>query len=283
MTYQITHSLQYDYEPAVELAPHDIRLQPRMDAYQVLEKFELDIIPKPLGTTLTLDSLGNLVTRCWWPRSPISRLSVTARSKVKTQCENPFNYLLEPWAMTLPMDYPRSQLSSLSPYLNDSNLGFSDSSTVADWAQTILADCDFNTSQFLSTLTQTIYEQWHYQIREEGNPLPPIVTWQTRQGSCRDFVVLFMAACTAVGLASRFVSGYEEGDPAHSQTLHAWVEVFLPGAGWRGYDPTMGLAVCDRHIALVAHRVPGLTTPITGGYRGQTQASMQSAVTLHKR
>lgn len=77
-----------------------------------------------------------------------------------------------------------------------------------------------------------------------------------------------MAACRGMGLATRFVSGYEAGDPDHDQTLHAWVEVYLPGAGWRGYDPTMGLVVCDRHVALVTSAWPQHTTPIAGGLRG---------------
>ena len=70
-----------------------------------------------------------------------------------------------------------------------------------------------------------------------------------------------MAVCRAVGLAARFVSGYEAGDPAYEQMLHAWAEVYLPGAGWRGYDPTMGIAVCDRHVAIAASGWPRYAAP----------------------
>jgi transglutaminase-like putative cysteine protease len=84
-------------------------------------------------------------------------------------------------------------------------------------------------------------------------------------GSCRDFTVLFMEACRAVGLAARFVSGYEEGDSTVlERDLHAWAEVYIPGGGWRGFDPTHGLAVADRHVALVASAFPQFTAPVTG-------------------
>lgn len=282
MTYRITHSIQYHYDPAVELAPHDIRLQPRTDSFQTLKDFTLEIDPQPLGQTLTLDAMGNLVTRCWWPPIPMASLLVTAHATVETHCENPFDYLLEPWANQLPLDYPRSQYDSLSLYLNDSKPLFLSSAPISAWAQSLLCECDFRVTDFLFRLTQEIYEGYTYQQREEGAPYPPTITYQTKQGSCRDFVLLFMSACHAVELASRFVSGYEEGSPDHEQTLHAWVEVYLPGAGWRGYDPTLGLAVGDRHIALAAHRFPDLTAPISGRYRGQTQSIMCPEVSIRR-
>jgi transglutaminase-like putative cysteine protease len=84
-------------------------------------------------------------------------------------------------------------------------------------------------------------------------------------GSCRDLTVVFMEACRAVGLAARFVSGYEEGDSnILERDLHAWAEVYVPGGGWRGFDPTHGLAVSDRHITLVASPYPAQTLPISG-------------------
>ncbi|MEM9136475.1 MAG: transglutaminase family protein [Cyanobacteria bacterium P01_F01_bin.42] len=280
MTYRITHSLRYDYDPAVILNPQEIRLQPRADAYQSLNGFSLEVTPSPLGQTLTVDELGNLVTRCWWSPQPISALHIVAQSDVSTHCRNPFSYLLASQATHLPIDYPRSQLLSLFPYLDDSQDSLTAGPSVIAWAQELLTACEFNTVEFLDRLNQTIYSQWTYQAREQGPAYPASVTWKNRQGSCRDFVVLFMAACRAVGLASRFVSGYEEGSPELEQTLHAWAEVFLPGAGWRGYDPTLGLAVCDRHIALAAHRFPHLTVPVLGTYQGQTNEILTTHVAI---
>ncbi|WP_225322951.1 transglutaminase family protein [Synechococcus sp. RSCCF101] len=121
---------------------------------------------------------------------------------------------------------------------------------------------------FLWQLNQRIFDRCSHEVRHQGDPYPPSVTWSSRQGSCRDMAVLFMDVCRAMGLACRFVSGYQEGDPDWEyRHLHAWVEVYLPGGGWRGYDPTHGLAVADRHIALVAAPCSRLTAPVSGNLR----------------
>lgn len=92
-----------------------------------------------------------------------------------------------------------------------------------------------------------------------------------------------MDACRAVGLGARFVSGYQEGDPEQERRdLHAWAEVYLPGGGWRGYDPTHGLAVADRHVALAAGMRPALAAPITGTFRGTGASSrMQTDIKIN--
>ena len=107
------------------------------------------------------------------------------------------------------------------------------------------------------------------ETRDHGAPLPPSITFQKKRGACRDLVLLFMAVCRRFGLASRFVSGYQEGDPDMEQRhLHAWAEVYIPGGGWRGYDPSHGLVVADRHIALAASYAPEGTAPVKGSFRG---------------
>ena len=122
---------------------------------------------------------------------------------------------------------------------------------------------------FLNQLNSTLYREFEFMHRDFGNPHPPEVTLTTRRGACRDLSVLFIDACRAMGLAARFVSGYQEGDPNQTErNLHAWAEVYLPGAGWRGYDPTHGLAVSDRHVVITAVADPGLSTPVIGTFRG---------------
>ena len=93
-------------------------------------------------------------------------------------------------------------------------------------------------------------------------------------GACRDVSVLFNDACRSLGLPARFVSGYFEGDPDNPENdLHAWSEVYLPGAGWRGFDPTHGLAVAARHVALIAGIEPDQAAPLTGSFRGTEATS----------
>ncbi|MBE9228646.1 transglutaminase family protein [Phormidium sp. LEGE 05292] len=265
MLYHIVHTTTYNYQQAVTLKPHTIRLIPRSDAEQKVHNFSLEIDPKPTGICYNSDLEGNVVLQTWF-NEPTKYLEIQVSSQVETLRSNPFDYLLKPFALKLPIDYSVSLLTQLSPYLQRQYPGNVDP-IATELAQEILVACSHQTTMFLNKLNLQIYENCEYVIRETGDPLPAGITWKQKSGSCRDFAVLFMEVCRAVGLAARFVSGYQEGDPDQiERDLHAWVEVYLPGAGWRGYDPTHGLAVSDRHIPLVASAFPNYTAPISGSF-----------------
>lgn len=267
MRYRILHTTHYSYSEAVFLGSHILRLRPRSDGFQTLRQFALDIEPTPELMSDQLDMLGNVCVGLNFFNQPLTHLKIQTQSEVETHATNPFNYVLEPWATTLPLDYPSSALMGLAPYLHQP-ITAPVASSVADWAQQLLYEVDQNLSQFLTTLTQCIYNRCNYVVRETGAPLPASVTWQQKQGTCRDFAVLFMEVCRSVGIAARFVSGYQEGDPDQlNHDLHAWVEAYIPGGGWRGFDPTHGLAVANRHIALAVGIHPTQAAPVTGSIR----------------
>jgi transglutaminase-like putative cysteine protease len=265
--YRISHQTIYTYDRPVALAPHLIRLRPRCDAHQTLHQFLLKLDPQPKQQSENVDLDGNTLLKAWFTDEPTTQFRVEAISDVETRCENPFLYLLEPWAVRLPMDYPSALLHQLQPYLGGQ---FAQASRAIDpvaleLAQEIWVAVAGNITSFLTELNQRIYQNCGYMLRETGSPLPPGVTWRSKQGSCRDYAVLFIEVCRAAGVAARFVSGYQEGDPDCSDRhLHAWAEAYLPGAGWRGFDPTHGLAVSDRHIALVASSNAIDTIPVSG-------------------
>lgn len=281
MTYKIIHLTTYTYNKPVSLNPHLLQLRPRSDAFQQLNDFSLEVIPEPLGISDNLDLEGNSVIKIWFPQSTeTQQLQIQATSKIETTCKNPFNYLLETWAMELPLvDYPAPLLKSLQPYFS----GQIDP-IISQLAYEIWDEVNGQTLSFLSCLNQKIYESCQYISRDKGRPFPPGVTWMKKTGSCRDLAVVFMEACRVMNLATRFVSGYQEGDlNKEHRELHAWAEVYLPGAGWRGYDPTQGLAVSDGHIALVANAIPRYTTPIQGLFQGLGATSeMMFQITLEK-
>ena len=256
---------------------------PRSDRAQQLQSFTLSVLPIPQGTSNFVDLDGNNLTKIWF-NTPTQQLSIQTISKVETSCTNPFNYLLEPWALTIPFDYPSSLKQQLEPYLYP--YGFIADGGLLKLAQEIAIATGCNTLDFLFTLNQRIYQECSYGTRDVGEPFPAGVTWRNKQGSCRDYAVLFMEVCRAMGIAARFVSGYQEGDEQqHSRDLHAWVEVYLPGAGWRGYDPTLGLVVSDRHIPLAASAIPkyaatveGTVTPVEMG--AKVTSEMRSQISL---
>jgi transglutaminase-like putative cysteine protease len=283
--YQISHITTYHYSQPVNLDPHLVRLRPRSDSHQTLQSFSLLVTPIPVNQSPIVDLEGNAMIKIWFQPELTKSLVVQVLSQVETHQTNPFNYLLEPWATRLPIDYPASLLMQLQPYLGGQYPGYTatvDPVAIA-LAQEILQQVEGNTTAFLAELNQTLYTNCKYMVRETGDPLPPGTTWLNRAGSCRDLTVLFIETCRAIGLAARFVSGYQEGDlDSDERHLHAWAEVYLPGAGWRGFDPTHGLAVSDRHIALVASASHRYAAPIAGAFSqaggAQTEMSYQLVI-----
>lgn len=258
-----------------------MRLRPRSDAGQTLRQFTLEVTPTPRQRSDLVDLDGNTTLRLWFAPESTQQFMITAQSEVETWRSNPFDYLAEPWAATLPLDYPRSQLTALYPYLHDS-FGHPIDAMVIHLAQSVWQDVQGNVSFFLTQLNQRIYESCRYETRLSGAPWPSGITWAQKAGSCRDFTMLMIDACRAVGLPARFVSGYQEGDPDQDRRdLHAWAEVFIPGGGWRGFDPTLGLAVADRHIAIAASPHPDQAAPVSGSLQEGSLAQAQLEATIH--
>jgi transglutaminase-like putative cysteine protease len=279
--YQIAHTTTYRYDRPVTFAPHQLQLRPRNDVVQTCQQFSQTVSPMPIGQFDRLDLDANLITQVSFDDRPATELVIHTVSQVETHCENPFDYLLESWAVRLPIDYPSQLQQQLQPYLQGQWGGMIDP-IARQLAEDIWQETDGNTSAFLTTLNQRIDQTCTYQIRPMGAAWPPGLTWRKQTGSCRDLTVLFIEVCRSAGLAARFVSGYEAGDPDQAQHLHAWAEVYLPGAGWRGFDPTHGLAVADRHIALVSSPVAQATLPIQGTLRSGQGAivTMTAAVAV---
>jgi transglutaminase-like putative cysteine protease len=273
MLFKIRHETGYAYSGFVFLEPHIIRLQPRCDSSQRLIRFDLQIEPKPVGLSEYTDQEGNCVANAWF-NGLTDSLVVTTTSQVETLRSNPFDYIItDPSALALPMIYPDELKPHLAPYCSYAT----PDDSVLSFAESIASEVKRQTLEFLTALSHQIYEMCRQTIREEGNPKPPEETLSQRKGSCRDLAVLFIDSCRAVGIAARFVSGYQEGDPDQEKKyLHAWAEVYLPGGGWRGYDPTHGLAVSDRHVAMAASVTPRGAAPIIGTLRCTGKSS-----TLH--
>ena len=261
--YQIQHTINYTYSQPVMFAPHQLRLRPRSNAHQSVTAFALSITPTPQKIVESVDLDGNNPIITWFDSQPTTNLQIHAQTTVSTNLTDPFNYLIEPWATDLPIDYPGSLSHQLQPYLTG-YLADSIDPIAAELAGEIWQAVDGNTVAFLSQLNRQIYQNCDYAQRDTGAALPPSVVWQNRAGSCRDLVVLLIEVCRAVGLAGRFVSGYEAGAETDDRHLHAWAEIYLPGAGWRGYDPTHGLVVAQNHIAIATSPIPAHTTPVEG-------------------
>ncbi len=258
MRFSVCHETHYRYSSPVRFAAHVLRLTPRTDN-AVLQAHRLTIDPVPSMRRDQTDRYGNLITRLEFEGLSDhlrieSRFDLDTRAPV-TGCPAP-----------PPLPWPPGTSNAMADYLPP---GGQDESVRA-FAAGLASESEWNVVGFLDRLNQTLFTQTDRNIRAGGAAQAPAHTLATGRGACRDLAVLFMTACRSLGIAARFVSGYQ----AHADTpdgrrhLHAWAEVFLPCAGWQGFDPMHGLPVTDGHVALCTAPDQAATMPVEGGYYG---------------
>jgi transglutaminase-like putative cysteine protease len=264
MRFTIQHRTQYSYSQPVQLSPHRLRFHPRDDGAQQVIEHRLEISPPPQGRNDHIDLEGNRVTQVWFASST-EHLEINLAMQVETLRSNPFDFLLDQEAASLPIDHAHDVVCARA-YLERIE---ADDFVTAFAAELSLA-VDRDTLRFLDRLNHQLFAEFNHIHRETGIPQSPAMTLQSRHGACRDLTVLFVDCCRAEGLAARFASGYQRGNlQSERRHLHAWPEVYLPGAGWRGFDPTHGQAIADTHVTVAAAAHPQDTMPVSGIFTGE--------------
>ncbi|MEM7312563.1 MAG: transglutaminase family protein [Planctomycetota bacterium] len=277
LRFRIRHSTTYTYARPVGFNPHLLRFLPRSDAAQQVLSFELHVDPLPDGQATIDDAEENTAHHVWFD-GEFDRMQISATSEVQTLRSNPFDFLVYAQNRSLPIGYSAPERFSLMPYVQRRPQSASLADPVAELAANVLQQSENRVVEFLMNLTRHLADKISSTRRETGVPRLPHETLALKDGACRDTSVLMIDACRSVGLAARFVSGYQEGiEPPDSRDLHARVEVYLPGGGWRGFDPTHGLAVADRHVAVAASVSPAYTTPVIGTLQAEYVPSKMTA------
>ena len=263
MHFTIRHHTHYRYSHPVQLSPQRLRLHPRDDGAQRIIDHQLSITPTPLGRNDHIDLEGNRVTQVWFEEKT-EYLDIKVIMQLETLRRNAFDFILAPEAVGLPIDHEhdsicaRAYLERIEP----------DDAVTAFAAELSLA-VERDTLGFLNRLNRQLFADFTQTHRHTGGPQSPVFTLQSRRGACRDLAVLFVDCCRAEGIAARFASGYQKGTlQSERRHLHAWPEVYLPGAGWRAFDPTHGEAVADTHVTIAAAAHPRDTMPVTGSFSG---------------
>lgn len=250
-----------------------MRLLPRTDAAQRLLSLAVAIDPEPAGRSELVDLSGNVVLSTWF-FGLTDHLDVCVTATVETRRDNPFDYLLEGVKNVLPVPLTPAERLVAAACLAPVPAAAGRAQALADRLRGEGADTP---QAFVLALLGWMSTNLATVPRETPGLLSPDSLLAAGTGACRDLTLFFLAACRHVGLPARFVSGYYEGDPeSEDHDLHAWAEVWLPGGGWRGFDPAVGLAVADRHIAVAAAADPADTAPIVGTFRGEAPASRLS-------
>lgn len=263
MLFTIHHRTHYRYSYPVRLGPQRLRFHPRDDGAQRVVNYEINITPTPRGRNDHLELEGNRVTQVWF-EGETNHLDIDVTMQVETLRRNAFDYILAPEATVLPIAHEHD-LVCAQAYLERIDIN----DAVTAFAAELSLSVNRDTLSFLDRLNRQLFSEYTHIHRDIGAPQNPAQTLQSRSGACRDLAVLFVDCCRAEGIPARFVSGYQKGNlQSERRHLHAWPEVYLPGGGWRGFDPTHGEPVADSHVTIAAAAHSRDTMPVTGSFIG---------------
>jgi hypothetical protein len=208
---------------------------------------------------------------------------------IETDClldiceENPFNFIIAPEAAEYPCEYDHELLFQLKSLIAPSYPR--DTLRISDWMHPFWhPGRRVGTLELLQEVNKVIYRDIRYQRRDRRGVQSPAETLERGTGSCRDFAALFMEACRFLGLAARFVSGYMYSSTITGRmSMHGWAEVYLPGAGWIGFDPSWGILADSQYIPAAVTRHPEHAPPISGSYFGFGRDYIRTDVDLYVR
>ncbi len=267
----LSHKTKYSFDRAVSLSPHVFRLRPAVHSRTPIIGYSLRIEPKDHFINWQQDPFGNILARVVFPEKT-RHLSVEVEVIADMTVINPFDFFVEEYAEKFPFKYEEQLLKELQPYLEVTE----DGPLLMEWVDSFDVT-PRNINDFLVDVNRKLFNDISYNIRMEVGIQSCEESLTKLSGSCRDSAWLLVQILRHLGLAARFVSGYlvqltadiksldgPSGPEQDFTDLHAWTEVYIPGAGWIGLDPTSGLLAGEGHIPLACTPHPSSAAPVTG-------------------
>ncbi|MGV9413712.1 transglutaminase family protein [Nocardia sp. NPDC003693] len=292
----LEHRTTYTFERPVRIHPHVVRLRPAPHTRTSIEAYSMRVDPAAHWVNWQQDAFGNFLARLVF-HEPARELSVVVGLVAEMDAINPFDFFVEEYAEHFPFRYPPELAADLEAYLrpvDEAEPGSGPGELVREWVRANPPRDRPRTIEFLIAINHALREDVGYTIRLEPGVQTPDHTLRSALGSCRDSAWLLVSVLREYGLAARFVSGYliqlaqdlpsldgPSGPLADFTDLHAWTEVYLPGAGWVGLDPTSGLFAGEGHIPLAATPHPVSSAPITGA-TDPVRATLEFSNTVHR-
>ena len=276
---KIRHVTTYQYPAEVTFLPHKLLLRPR-EGHHVRIRTSLLRISPASQLRWHRDVNDNSVAVVTF-KEPGDKLIFSSEVILENRDDTPLDFLIDVRAASFPFKYDAAESNDLLPL---QSLAFpKDTEVLLDWIKQFWQEGEtIETYVLLENINQTIAKQIAYKVREEPGVQTPTSTLQEKSGSCRDMATLFIEACRHLGLAARFISGYQyiEGLPIDAGATHAWSEIYLPGAGWKGFDSTTGKLVDSNYIPIAVSTHPEAVPPISGAFSGYVKTPPVMDVTV---
>lgn len=283
----LRHKTHYQYDRLITLSPHIFRLRPAPHCRTPIESYSFKLRPEENFTNWQQDPFGNYQARVVFPEKT-NELSIDVEVVADLTVINPFDFFVDEEAELFPFQYDPQLQKQLAPYLEVTE----DGPLLNKWMSGV-SRSKMQIVDFLVALNQRLQKDIEYTIRFEPGVQTCEETLGKALGSCRDTGWLFVQILRHLGLAARFVSGYlvqltpdekaldgPTGPSADFTDLHAWTEVYVPGAGWLGLDPTSGLFAGEGHIPLACTPTPAGAAPVTGATgKAEVEFSYENTVT----
>ena len=270
----ISYQTQYLYEEPVSFSSHLFRLFPKADRHVAVRRLLFQTNTNA-AVNYRRDLFDNEIASCFYPGKS-ALLGASLQIEIELMPRNAFGFLLDSHALDLPFVYTAREAHALAPYLQKKP-----APVLAFWSPPLLPR---PTVETLVELNSALHENLAYERREEGAAYMPEETLRLGRGSCRDFAVLLAEVARGLGLAARLASGYlcefGSAEKRAEGALHAWTEIYLPGAGWVGFDPTNGYLCNHHHITAAVGFTPEDISPILGNYYHPTHVPAHMTASL---
>ena len=274
---RITHKTEYSYNAPVTFGPHRILVRPREGHDVHIESSRLEINP-PAEVRWVRDAYGNSIAILTFSAAA-DKLSLLSELIVAHYDENPVDFVIDPTAVFYPFQYSPDEHAELIPFRLTSYPH--DGPALQNWLADLYAPGQLlNTFELLMALSNRIFTSFRYAPRDEAGVQTPSQTIWLGSGSCRDYAVFMMEAARHWGFAARFVTGYIQMDHGQHGSTHAWTEIYIPGAGWRGFDPTNNKVAGSEHVSVAAARDPDKASPVSGAWQGPPGAFQSLSVSV---
>jgi len=269
---KVRHVTTYRYKQPVAFGEHRMMLRPRDSYDQKLLDSELTIAPEPVDLRWVHDVFGNCVAIAQFAGRG-QELRFESVIRLDHSPSNALNFTIEAYAEKYPFTYGADEMPDLSRSIERQYLD--PEHEIDRWAKQFLRrDSRSDTVELLASMTHAIHQNLTYVAREESGVQDPAKTLRMKSGSCRDFAVLMIEAVRSLGLAARFVTGYlyvpegRRSERIGGGATHAWLQVYVPGAGWIELDPTNGIVGNHDLIRVAVARDPRQAVPISGSWTG---------------